>query len=155
MLKLTPLFITRENMRFEVNEHGCWIFQGSLDKDGYGKFKLKNVDFRAHRVMAQLTIKSYLAESDVIGHKCDNPSCINPKHLFVTTALGNMQDRDKKMRGSFGEKCQLSKLTADQVREIRLRYQAGESMGKISQDYPVTYGAVQAIIRGRTWKNLT
>ena len=104
--------------------------------------------------MAQLTIKAYLSESDVIGHSCDNPACINPEHLFVTTSLGNMQDRDKKGRGAAGEKSPLSKLQEDHVREIRARFQSGESMAQISKDYPVTYGAVLAIVRGRTWKNL-
>jgi hypothetical protein len=148
-------FHHKANMRFKIDENGCWIYQGSIGQDGYGKIRLKNGYYRAHRIMAQLTLKEYLTETDVIAHRCDQPKCINPDHLFVTTALGNMQDRDQKKRGSFGEKCPLSKLKVEQVREIRSRFQAGESMGEISKDYPVTYGAVQALVRGRTWKNVT
>lgn len=142
-------------MKYVKNDAGCWVYQGRLDKDGYGKILLKNGHFRAHRLMAHLTLKSRLSEFDIVAHRCDNPSCINPEHLFVTTALGNMQDRDTKGRGTSGEKSRLAKLTESQAKEIRIRFQNGESMGRISADYPVTYGAIQALVRGRTWKKLT
>ena len=141
-------------MRYQIDKNGCWNFRGAIGVDGYGKISLKKMSFRAHRLMAHLTIKPIMSEDDVVAHKCDNPKCINPEHLFITTALGNMQDRDSKGRGAAGERNKLSKLTSEQVRSIRRRYQAGETMGEIARTLPVTYGAIQAIVRGRTWKHL-
>lgn len=142
-------------MRYTVNKNGCWLFSGPIGKDGYGKVSLKDMSFRAHRLMAHLTIKPIMSADDVVAHKCDTPACINPEHLFITTALGNSQDRDAKRRGAIGVKSHLSKLTEQQVKDIRAQYQSGKSMGEISKSFPVTYGAVQAIVRGRTWKHLT
>ena len=141
-------------MRYKIDENGCWIFQGAVGKDGYGKVSLKDMSFRAHRLMAHLTLKPIMSADDVVAHKCDVPLCINPEHLFITTVQGNTDDRVTKGRGANGENCPNSKLTEAQVRHIRHLYQTGTSMGEIAKHLPVTYGAVQAIVRGRTWKHL-
>lgn len=142
-------------MRYEVDKNECWNFTGNITSHGYGRFWLKKKEYQAHRIIAHILIKPLMSEKDVVAHKCDNPRCVNPDHLFITTHAGNSADRDAKGRGVTGENSPLSKLTADQVRYIRHLYQTGTSMGEIAKHLPVTYGAVQAIVRGRTWKNLT
>lgn len=142
-------------MRFEVDKNGCWNFTGSLDPDGYGKVVLKSATYRANRLMAHITIKPLMSDTEVVAHRCDNPRCINPMHLFITTSLGNTRDRDEKGRGAIGEKHPNSKLTKDDVRVIRQFYNVGVSLRTIQQKFPiVTLGCIQAICQRRTWKHL-
>ena len=142
-------------MKFEVDKNGCWNFTGPLDKTGYGKVSLKKQSYRAHRIMAHLTIKPLMSADQFVAHRCDNPRCINPYHLFITTALGNMQDRDAKGRGYCGERTKWAKLTEQEIRDIRKKYEDGKSLSKVAADYPkVTLGCIQAIVARRTWKHV-
>lgn len=142
-------------MRYEIDANGCWNFQGPLDQDGYGKITLKGGTFPAHRLIAHITIKPLMKPTEIIAHKCDNRKCINPEHLFVTTALGNVQDRDAKQRGARGEKCYNAKLKTEDVLRIRSLYAEGLSFSKIQKQYPfITIGNVQAILMRKTWKHI-
>ena len=83
--------------KVEKNE-GCWIWTGSKSKLGYGYFQINNKTKYAHRVSKELRHGS-IAEGLVVCHKCDNPSCVNPDHLFIGTMKDNMLDKMKKGRG--------------------------------------------------------
>jgi hypothetical protein len=141
-------------VRYVIDANGCWNFSGPLDQGGYGKISLKDKTFVAHRLMAHLTIRPITSTADVVAHKCDNPACINPEHLFITTQAGNQKDKYEKQRGAIGEKCHLSRLTAPQVLEVRQQHRDGKTMAQIARDLPVKYGAIQAIVRRHTWKHL-
>lgn len=85
-----------------VTETGCWIWNASVDKDGYGYFHTKTVTRgakmqRAHRVSYQM-YKGSIPKGKVVCHTCDTPSCVNPHHLFVGTHKENMQDMVNKKR---------------------------------------------------------
>jgi hypothetical protein len=75
---------------------GCWNFTGCKDKLGYGKVNIKG-QYLAHRA-AFLIVNGWIPHDKLICHKCDNPSCINPSHLFVGTDLDNTLDAMKKGR---------------------------------------------------------
>lgn len=142
-------------MRYEVTENGCWNFNGPIGTDGYGKVTFKKETYRAHRFMAHLTIKPLMSDTEIVAHKCDNPRCINPEHLFITTALGNMQDRDGKGRGVHGERSRLTKLSKDEVLVIREKHAQGMSHSKIAALFPiVSQGCIQAIVTRKTWRHL-
>ena len=142
-------------MRYKVDKNGCWNYLGALDKFGYGKISVKKMSWRAHRLMAHITIKPLMSEDQLVAHKCDNPGCINPEHLFITTALGNMQDRDMKKRGYCGERTKWAKLSEKDVLDIRERYKNGMSLSQVATIYnQVTAGCIQAIIARRTWKHI-
>jgi hypothetical protein len=142
-------------MRFEVDKNGCWNYTGTLDPAGYGKVILKGVTFRAPRLMAHITIKPLMSDMEIVAHRCDNPRCINPEHLFITTALGNMRDRDEKGRGAIGARHPNVKLTETDVRDMREKYGAGMSLSAIQRHFPtVTIGCVQAVCERRTWKHI-
>lgn len=91
-------------------DNGCWQWTGIKDPNGYGRFNFDGKQSSAHRYSAK-----YLGNKDIenmiVCHKCDNPSCVNPDHLFVGTTQDNKDDQIKKGRqptgpthGMFGRK---------------------------------------------------
>ena len=75
----------------------CWLWEGTIRSKGYGSFKIRNKVYQAHRLSYNLFIGKIPDGLDIC-HKCDNPTCVNPKHLFVGTASDNMQDCANKGR---------------------------------------------------------
>lgn len=100
-----------------LSETGCWIWLGYCNPDGYGQRKIKGVTYRMHRVSYALYIGP-IGNLQVL-HRCDVPSCCNPHHLFLGTHSANMQDMWNKKRHAPPRKGQGSKLTKEQVEEIR------------------------------------
>jgi DNA-binding XRE family transcriptional regulator len=87
-----------------------------------------------------------IPENMKVCHICDNPSCINPKHLFLGSHQDNMDDMRQKGRGA-------SKLNWDKVYEIRkIR---GKPHREIAEIYGVSRGTISAILRGESWNTLT
>lgn len=76
----------------------CWEWTGGKDSDGYGVFYIAEIDNnqRAHRVAWKFTYG--IEPNDLILHKCDNPACINPEHLFEGSHTDNMRDKSVKGR---------------------------------------------------------
>lgn len=79
-------------------DSGCWEFQRSLNRAGYGCIKYKGKRYGAHRLSWILTNGEIESNKIFVCHKCDNPKCINPDHLFLGTNKDNMQDCLKKGR---------------------------------------------------------
>ena len=75
----------------------CWLWLAGKNKDGYGKVKIHGRSLQAHRVSWEIHHGPIPAGLNVL-HRCDNPACVNPAHLFVGTALDNNRDRDAKGR---------------------------------------------------------
>jgi hypothetical protein len=92
-------------------------------------------------------------------HHCDNPSCVNPSHLWLGTVADNMADRDRKGRAtrnrSRGEKHGHHKLTREQVKAIRRRYaKGGISQRELADEYKTCQSTIGYIILRRTWKHI-
>jgi len=80
----------------------CWPWLGRTDKDGYGSFWLDGRNRRAHRVACALS--GMAIPDDMCGcHRCDNPGCCNPAHIFAGTNAENTKDRDRKGRSAHGD----------------------------------------------------
>lgn len=73
-------------------DSGCWEWQGAVTREGYGRLKVNNVAWMAHRYSLMLHLGRPLVDGCVVMHSCDNPSCINPEHLAEGTQKDNMED---------------------------------------------------------------
>lgn len=78
----------------------CWIWTGGKDKQQYGLTYRKNKTIKAHRLSFEIH-NNYIDKDLCVCHHCDNPSCVNPSHLFLGTKKDNTQDMMKKGRGEY------------------------------------------------------
>jgi hypothetical protein len=89
-----------------------------------------------------------------VCHRCDNPPCVNPEHLFLGTRKDNTEDAISKNRFARGERSGQSKLTTEQVITIRSLAKSGVSGHKIATQFNVHFVTVYKIIRRVTWKHV-
>lgn len=134
---------------------GCWNVSPAT-KQGYGKIRAFGETKLSHRVSYELfngPIKKHL----MVCHKCDNPSCINPEHLFLGTANDNMQDKISKGRHAGarkGSKHHKAKLTEWQVKEIKSLLKKKVSQRQISEAYKVSQTIISNIKTGKRWSHV-
>lgn len=133
----------------------CWIWTACKDRKGYGMFKIGTRAERAHRVV-HIRFGGNSADVENICHRCDNPSCVNPAHLFGGTSQDNTLDAFAKGRrtGRVGVTHHKSKLTELQVHAIRSLGRAGKKQRDIAALYGVSQPNVWAIINRRLWTHL-
>jgi hypothetical protein len=139
--------------------NGCWEWTGTLDKDGYARLGGR----RASRLAWEL--ENGPVESGLwVLHTCDNPACVNPKHLFLGTPADNTADSRLKGRHNWqralpktcrGMQQGRSKLTDARVNEIRSRYAGGESQRTLAAIFNVSKAVVQRVVTGQRWKHVT
>lgn len=141
----------RQNIKIK---NGCWEWQRRLDRDGYGFISFGNVNWRAHRLSHQL-FNSEIPKGLNVLHRCDNPRCVNPKHLFIGTQQENMKDKERKGRAPKGPDHWLSKLDSVKVREIRGLIESGVYQKDIASKYGIAQITVSKIHRGITWSHVS
>src|SRR5688572_27374074 len=125
---------------------GCWLWVGGSGKSNghrYGTATVDGIQDRAHRLSWVLT-SGPIPEGYEVCHKCDEPLCVKPEHLFLGTHKENMEDMARKNRSRRGEAATCVRLTESQVREIRSKYRPGHGHGHIAlaREYGVSYGAI-------------
>jgi hypothetical protein len=133
-----------------LSEGGCRVWTAGKFKDGYGGYFLSGKMQRAHRV-AWVAANGPIEDGLQVLHRCDNPTCVNPDHLFLGTIADNMKDRHQKGRSISPENAPTAKLTPVKVREIRNSPLSPSELAKI---YNVTLSNICKILRGDTWKEV-
>jgi hypothetical protein len=138
----------------------CWEWTGTKNKDGYGMIKLHTKKMvSAHRLSYvlhhPLNVDIWEYREICVCHKCDNPKCVNPSHLFLGSRTDNMTDMFNKGRCILGEKKHNSKLTDTQVREIRTRYADGGITHRgLAKEYGTSSPNITAILNRKLWKHI-
>lgn len=157
-------------VRFEASyipepNSGCWLWLGvAQGSNGYGRINVDGRGWSAHRY-AWTIHRGAIPSDALVLHRCDNPACVNPSHLFLGSSQDNSDDKKRKGRDFRGEKasalrkataprgesCYLSKLTEKQVRQIRedLRPQR-----MIAADFGTSQQAVHYIKTRKTWSHI-
>ena len=139
----------------------CWVSQmGSRMPEGYRRVRWGDgIKGMAHRLAWQF-INGPIPDGLSVLHRCDNPPCVNPEHLFLGTNVDNMTDMVAKGRArgktQNGEANDYAKLTEQQVRDIRLRWRYRVvPMSALAREYGVSQSAISDICRRATWAHVT
>lgn len=143
---------------------GCWIWKGSLNAYGYGRMSIgtppNQRNAMAHRVSWEMHFGP-IGDGLYVCHRCDNPPCVNPAHLFLGTQFDNMGDAGRKGRlpqqkyAGFcaGSRNGRSKLTEAQAKEIRDSWPA-ISQRSLATKFGVSRALVRHIIAGGNWTHV-
>ena len=154
-------------------ETGCWNWVGGKDRKGYGKFSIggsRNKDGTRRNSMVTSTRVSYELfigpipiglghHGTCVLHRCDNPQCVNPKHLFLGSNKDNVRDMDSKGRRvnsqPNGERHGMSKLKENQVDSIVSKLAEKMPQHLVAKEFGVCLATVNHIARGRLWSHHT
>jgi len=133
----------------------CWEWLGYKKKEGYGTFWFEERSGYAHR-FSWLLYYGPVPSGMCICHHCDNPSCVNPEHLFLGTDKDNSQDAVKKGRMPNGETHGCSKLTEEKVLQIREEYanMPIRSQRKLARKYKVSQRHIGDIVNRKNWTHI-
>lgn len=134
--------------------NGCWIYTGCPSVEKYPTISDEEGKSQSvHRYVYKLIKRRKLPYSIKVCHKCDNPRCWRPSHLFQGTQTDNLRDASKKGRTASGEKHGCATLSRKQVEQIRDLYHAGGYTYKeLARRFKVAETNIGAIVRRETWK---
>jgi len=144
----------------------CWPWARGCDSWGYGAFHAEGRQIGSHRFAWVLT-HGTIPRGLLVLHKCDNPPCCNPTHLFLGTSADNMSDKCRKGRAACGyahsevtrhstprgEQHGNAKLRLDQVESIRRLPQVDCNISRLARVYNVSRAQIKRIRNGSSWKS--
>lgn len=141
--------------KVEKTEQGCWTWTAATYRKGYGHFQ-RLIDgkwrmYKAHRYSYEV-YKGKIPSGMLVCHSCDNPTCVNPNHLFLGTQKDNMIDmlsKNRKVRGCNPLHHALSQEIAD---NIRIDHKAGMKYKELELKYSTSKTQISRIITLKTWK---
>jgi hypothetical protein len=147
----------------------CWVWTGAFSSTGYGGFKVNGRDEGAHRFSYTIHF-GQIPPGLCVLHRCDNPACVRPAHLFLGTKGDNNRDRAIKGRSAKGDRSgprihiakrprgeahPRAKLTAAEVRLIRLLYAQGTySQKRLARIFHTPPSNIRSIVRCNTWAHV-
>lgn len=138
---------------------GCFLWTGFVNRQGYGRIRWQGRNELVHRLSYELSTGVHPG-AKFVCHKCDNPSCLNPDHLFLGTAKDNNKDRASKgrnMKGYWGGAHPRAILTDAQVVQIRIEYvkhSRDHGTPALARKHGVTQQTVWEIVTGKIRKRL-
>ncbi len=136
----------------------CWIWTGSRLPKGYGSFSVNRIRKNAHRVSWTIHYGE-IPSGMLVCHKCDNPPCVNPYHLFIGTNQDNVNDKMNKGRQRWttvkGAQHYKAILTEKDVLKIRKMYSTKKySSFQLAELFQVSRGCIDGVVYNKTWKHL-
>lgn len=136
---------------------GCWLWLGHADSRGYGTVRDGKMK-KAHRLSWEIH-HGPIPDALCVCHHCDNPSCVNPAHLFLGAYADNNADRDRKGRGGAlgappGERNPRARLRESDVVAIRAAVAAEERRAAIAHRFGVTTSTISMVARRKTWASV-
>lgn len=149
LVKLAVKFWNKTERR---GDDECWPWHGEQNNMGYGRiaFGAKKNRKRIFAHHAALLIHGFEVKG-VVMHTCDNPNCVNPRHLRLGTQADNLADMRTKKRHNFGERNGMAKLTNEQVVTIKKLIDEGVSAKEIASLYSLSSHSIRDIKTGRRW----
>jgi len=140
----------------------CWVWNGPRSDKGYGTWHFSNNSYvlvSTHRFI-WTAVNGEIPEELLVLHRCDNPPCVNPEHLFLGSYSDNTQDCIRKGRFVIGDRprgeaCNKAKLTEVDVRKIRELSSDGFQQRDIAEQLQVSQSAISCVLRGRTWRHVS
>lgn len=151
--------LTRFREGIWVNEQtGCWEWKKACTRAGYGLIGSGRTLIYTHRLSYETHVGP-IPEGHHVCHKCDNPKCCNPEHLFTGTDADNLGDMRSKGRGhafeiKVGSEHHSAKLNESQVQKIRALRETGATHAKIAAAFSVSKSTICAICKGRVWTHV-
>lgn len=137
-------------------ETGCWNWNGSVRKDGYGQFQCIALLGRKSGISASraswIIHHGTPPEGIMVCHHCDNRLCVNPDHLFLGTAKANSEDMVSKGRMYGGERHWKAKLTRADAEEARALRASGWKIKPIAEKFGVTTSAIDGVLSEANWR---
>lgn len=137
----------------------CWEWTGTRTGRGYGRLARNRIHYVATHVSWYLHYGEWPNDLGMwVLHRCDNPPCVNPAHLFLGTRADNVRDMVRKGRSlrnkPRGERHHKAKLGAAEVRSIRAEFASGATVPELAEAYGVSRSNIQFIVAGTTWRHL-
>lgn len=129
---------------------GCWLWTGLKTAAGYGRMGSMGEMRLAHRISYELYV-GIIPDGLFVLHKCDNPPCVNPHHLFLGTAKVNAQDKVQKGREPRGESHSNSKFTESQIRAM---FEDRRPYKEIVAEYGISKPHLCGLKKGKFWRHL-
>jgi hypothetical protein len=168
LIYLSPQDENRFRQKFvPAVANDCWTWNGTFLKTGYGQFARSMASIRqdggprtvkasriAFCLANQIAIDGIPADK-VVMHLCDNPACVNPKHLHLGTQAENVADQMSKGRRLRGEQIHQHRLRAKDIPSIRARIRAKEPYSSIAKSLGVHTATIGYIATGRNWAHIT
>lgn len=133
----------------------CWLWTAAIANDGYGQLAVNRKHCLAHRLSFKIA-NGGIPDGLRVLHRCDNPPCVNPAHLYAGTDRDNARDRDQRGRAvvARGERNSGCKLNEAKVREIREFAAQGRRHSAIGSQFGVSSGTIDQIVSRRSWRHV-
>jgi hypothetical protein len=151
--------MTHRFWSFVTKSDGCWLWTGRSLSHGYGQLWVDGKRWNAPRLAWTLT-NGPIPEGQAVCHRCDTPACVRPDHLFLADQRANIEDMRQKGRGVNpprhpGAKNVNAKFSDADIRKIRRRYAAGDSLRVLGRAYKVEHTTISMIVRRKTWAHVS
>ncbi|HKJ67173.1 MAG TPA: HNH endonuclease [bacterium] len=136
----------------------CWAWNGTKNNAGYPLFSLKGEMVSALRLLYRIYYNRRIPKTWIVSHTCRNNGCVNPNHIYITTRSERTkqayQNRELVPASQKGEKNPNSKLTEQDIIDIRQRKKEGATHMELAEEYQVTKTTISQIVNRKLWAHV-